>query len=125
MNGFTKTEVANTKMLPCDIAFPVFHLSRASRLAGQDLYTAKDLLVSCSNEIKSSFIPAVTRQNILCFFFVFMTPPFSIGGHIVSPLSVRTSVRPVRPVRNTFGFRAISFERLVYWIQILYTGIKS
>ena len=31
------------------------------------------------------------------------------GGHIVSPLSVRTSVRPVR---NTFGFRAISFERI-------------
>ena len=30
------------------------------------------------------------------------------GGHIVSPLSVRTSASPVR---NTFGFRAISFER--------------
>ena len=56
-----------------------------------------------------------------------MPPPFSMwggGGHIVLPLSVRTSVpsRPVRPsvpsvppvcpVRNTFGFRAISFERI-------------
>ena len=28
------------------------------------------------------------------------------GGHIASPLSVRTSVR------NTFGFRAVSFERI-------------
>ena len=34
------------------------------------------------------------------------------GGHIVSPLSVRTSVPSVRPVRNTGGFRAISFERI-------------
>ena len=34
------------------------------------------------------------------------------GGvvHIVSTLSVRTC--PVSPVRNTFGFRAISFERI-------------
>ena len=51
------------------------------------------------------------------------------GEHIVSPLSVRTSVqsiclvRPIRPVRNTNGFRAISFEKMVYWIEILYTGI--
>ena len=45
-----------------------------------------------------------------------MPPPFSMGGgHIVSPLSVHTSVSSVlsvRPVRNTFGFRAISFERI-------------
>ena len=38
------------------------------------------------------------------------------GGHIVSPLSACTYVRPsrpsLRPVRNTFGFRAISFERI-------------
>ena len=33
-------------------------------------------------------------------------------GHIVSPLSVRTSVPFVRSVRNTNGFRAISFERI-------------
>ena len=38
-----------------------------------------------------------------------MPSPFSMGAHIVSPLSVRPSVRPVR---NTFGFRAISFERI-------------
>ena len=36
-------------------------------------------------------------------------PAIFSGGHIVSPLSVRTSVRPVR---NTNGFRAISFERI-------------
>ena len=41
-----------------------------------------------------------------------MPPPFSMGGiYVVSPLSLRTSVPCVRPVRNTFGFRAISFER--------------
>ena len=34
------------------------------------------------------------------------------GWHIVSQLSVRTYVCPVRPVRKTFGFRAISFERI-------------
>ena len=34
------------------------------------------------------------------------------GGHIVSPLSVRRSVLSIRPVCNTFGFRAISFERI-------------
>ena len=32
--------------------------------------------------------------------------------HIVSPLSVRMSVPSVRPVRNTNGFRAISFEKI-------------
>ena len=42
--------------------------------------------------------------------------------------TVRTYVRPVPsvcPVRNTNSFRAISFEKMVYWIEILYTGIKS
>ena len=43
------------------------------------------------------------------------------GGHIVSPLSVCPSVCPVC---NTFGFRAISFEGLVYWIEI-YTQIYN
>ena len=37
-----------------------------------------------------------------------MPLPFSMGGHIVSPLSVG----PLRSVRNTFGFRAISFGRI-------------
>ena len=51
-----------------------------------------------------------------------MPPPFSMwwwwggggggGRHIVSPLSARTSVPSVGPVRNTIGFRAISFERI-------------
>ena len=49
-----------------------------------------------------------------------MPPPFSVwegggcggswGVDLVSPLSERTSVPSVRPVRNTNGFRAISFE---------------
>ena len=41
-----------------------------------------------------------------------MPPPFIMGGgHIASPLSVRTYVRTyVRPVRTKNGFRAISFE---------------
>ena len=59
-----------------------------------------------------------------------MPPPFLMWGrgvHIVSPLSVRTSVLsvcPIRPVRNTNGFRVIYLlKRLVYWIEILYTGI--
>ena len=49
--------------------------------------------------------------------FYFYAPAIFNGGggggaHIVSPLSVRTSVPSVRPVRNTGGFRAISFERI-------------
>ena len=35
-----------------------------------------------------------------------------------------TAVRMyVRPVCNTFGFHARSLKGLVYWIEILYTGI--
>ena len=45
--------------------------------------------------------------NVLKFIYYsipfFMPPPFSVGGHIVSPLSVRTSIPCVRPVHNTFG----------------------
>ena len=53
-----------------------------------------------------------------------MSPPFSrVGVHIISPLSVRTSVRHVCPVRNTNDFRAISFEKIGLWIEILYTRI--
>ena len=53
-------------------------------------------------------------SKFACFTLIFKddyfyVPPFSMGAHIVSPLSVRTSVRPVR---NTFGFQAISFERI-------------
>ena len=47
-------------------------------------------------------------QLVLKIFF--MPPPFSmgeVGVHIVSPLSVHTSVPSV-----TLGFRAISFERI-------------
>ena len=44
-----------------------------------------------------------------------MPPPFIMGGggHIVSPLSVRTYVRTyIRPVRTKNSFRAISFENI-------------
>ena len=40
-----------------------------------------------------------------------MPPPFSMGG-AYSITTVRTYVRPVRPIRNTNGFRAIFFERI-------------
>ena len=43
---------------------------------------------------------------------IFYAPAIFNGGPIVSPLSVRTSVPSVRPVRNTNCFRAISFERI-------------
>ena len=62
---------------------------------------------------------------------LFMPPPFSVEvwggeGHIVSPLSVRTSVPSVHPVRNTLlvSMRYL-WKGLVYWIEILYTGIYS
>ena len=43
----------------------------------------------------------------------FYAPAIFNGGHIVSPLSVRTRPsRPVRPVRNKNGFRLISFEKI-------------
>ena len=38
---------------------------------------------------------------------IFMPPPRlfnGVGGHIVLPLSVRTSVRPVRPVRPSVPY---------------------
>ena len=39
-----------------------------------------------------------------------MPPPFSVGGeHIVSPLSVRTSLRPVCTYENRYC--SISFEK--------------
>ena len=41
-----------------------------------------------------------------------MAPRHFQWGHLVSPLSVRTSIRPVRPVRNTNGFRSIYFEKI-------------
>ena len=49
-----------------------------------------------------------------------------VGGHIVSPLSMRTSVPSVHPVRNTLlvSMRYL-WKGLVYWIEILYTGIYS
>ena len=42
---------------------------------------------------------------------LFMPPPFIMGGggHIASPLSIHTYVRPIR-TKN--GFRGISFENI-------------
>ena len=60
--------------------------------------------------------------SLVCFI---MPPPFSMGVHIVSPLSVRTSVPSVRPVHNTFGFRAISFERISVFGLEFYTQVYN
>ena len=53
---------------------------------------------------------------------VFMPPPFIMGGHIASPLSVRpyvrTYIRTFRtscPLRTKNGFRMISFENIGVW----------
>ena len=64
--------------------------------------------------------------------FVFMPPPFSMGGgggeHKVSPLSVRTSV-PSRPSVPSVPYVTLLvsvrylLKGLVYWIEILYTCI--
>ena len=61
-------------------------------------------------------------------YIFFMPPPFSMGGggggggrHIVSPLSVRTSV-PYVTLLVTVRYL---LKGLVYWIEILYTGILS
>ena len=53
--------------------------------------------------------------SILCFI---MPPPFIMGGHIASPLSVR----PVPYVRKMVSGRYL-LKTLVYWIHISYTGI--
>ena len=47
------------------------------------------------------------------------------GEHIVSPLSVRPSVRPVPSVPCVTQIVSVRYllKRLVYWIEILYTGI--
>ena len=44
---------------------------------------------------------------------IYMPPPFSMGGHIVSTLSVRPISPSVSPVCSTIGFHEISFEGLV------------
>ena len=47
------------------------------------------------------------------------------GGHIVSTLSVRTSVPSVLSVPTVTKMISVQYllKRSVYWIQILYTGI--
>ena len=68
----------------------------------------------------------ITRKVAFARHFI-MHLPFSVLGHIVSLLSVHPSVHPVHPadssIRTKNGFCSISFERLVYWIHVLYTGI--
>ena len=64
--------------------------------------------------------------------YVFMPPPFSMGwrggGGAYSITAVRTYVRPVRPVPSVPYITLLVSVRyllkgLVYWIEILYTGI--
>ena len=43
------------------------------------------------------------------FLQVFMPPSFKNGGNIVSPLSIRTCVRPVGPVCPEYWFPFIIF----------------
>ena len=43
-------------------------------------------------------------------------------GHIVSLLSLRTSIRPVRPSHTENGFRLLSFK-ILYWKYILCDNI--
>ena len=71
----------------------------------KDCYPVKEIRIYFFFSVVNFLYPSVS--------FV-MPLPFSMG-HIISPLSVRSSVCPVcpvRPVRNTSGFRAISFERI-------------
>ena len=58
-----------------------------------------------------------------CFYYAL---PFSIGGeggrggaYSITAV-ICTSVPSVRPVRNTNGFCAISFEKIDCWIEFLY-----
>ena len=53
--------------------------------------------------------------------YFFMPRPFSMGGHIVSPLSVCTSVPSVRPV--PYVTLLVSVRYLLKGLEILYTGI--
>ena len=53
---------------------------------------------------------------------IFMPPPFIMGGHIASPLSVRTS-RTSCPVRTKMVSGRYLLKTLGYWIHISYTGI--
>ena len=55
--------------------------------------------------------------------FDFVMPlPFSMGVHIVSPLSIRMSVPSIPYVTLLVSVRYL-FKGLVYWIEILNTGI--
>ena len=61
-------------------------------------------------------IGKISRRQIKDIFLI-IPPPFSmgVGAGAYSITAVRTYIRPfrpVRPVRNTNGFRAISFEKI-------------
>ena len=55
-----------------------------------------------------------------CFYYA---PPFLMGRHKVSPLSIRPSRQSVLSVPYVTQMVSVLLKRLVYWIQILYTGI--
>ena len=77
----------------------------------------------------SSFCAVLGFEEENCIFF--MPPPFSMGGHIVSPLSVRPSIPSVSLFHPSvpYATQMVSVRYLlkisVYWIEILYTGIQS
>ena len=58
-----------------------------------------------------------------------MPPPFSIGAGAYSITAVHTYVRPVRPSVPSVPYVTLLvsvrylLKGLVYWIEILYTGI--
>ena len=54
---------------------------------------------------------------VLLFFICFYVPAIFIlgvvgGGHMVSPLSIHTSILSVQSVCNKNGFHLISFEKI-------------
>ena len=85
-----------------------------------------------STSIWKVIITGSVKISLLTIFFFFYAPAIFKGGRgdAYSITAVRTYVSSiclfcpsVRPIHNTNGFRAISYEKMVYWIEILYTSI--
>ena len=65
--------------------------------------------------VRNPSIPEDVQVPSYQFFFFFLCPrhfQWGVGWGAYSITTVRRYVCPVRPVRNTFGFRVISFERI-------------
>ena len=68
-------------------------------------------------------------SELLLFHNFFMPPPFSMG-RVYSITAVRTYVRPILSVPSVpYVTQMVSVQyllkKLVYWIEILYTGIYN